>query len=280
MLQNEIKWLLSQQADSKAFAPHFEEFCVRPRRKPTRHLAQDVHNVRQSLLDWFSGEPDYLNPWYMLARHWGVFEAEGTWDTYPLWLHPNDVPTMRAARTQDPNLCAYLKACTTINKWSSTYIAYDLRIDVWAARVCLDLCGVPTPATGDRPSVRPRAELTYAHDGEAIQRLLRQGYTRREVATELGVTDDFLASHWKVLGIAPEMNFSGAPVTSDTHETWLRQLRAGIPRGSNPTARVITVNEAAVVWGLTFNGAKKRLRVLGWEPYNSVEMITYPKVTE
>jgi hypothetical protein len=278
MLQNEVKWETSQQAYPKTFARNFEEFCLHPRRKPTLRLAQDVHDTRQSLLDWFSGEPDYLNPWYMLARHWGVFEVDGKWDTYPLWLHFNDVPTMRAAWTQDQALCAYLQACTTKNRWSSSYIAADLRIDVWAARVCLDLCGVPTPSTGDRPSVRPRAEWTYVHDGEAIQRLLREGYTKREVATELGLTEGFLLGQWKILGIDPETNFTPRSVNSDMHETWLKELRVGVERGGEELSRVRTVTEAAAVWGITFNGAKKRLRALGWEPYNSVDMVTYPKV--
>ena len=271
MLPCEVKWETSQQADPAFFAREFETFCLRPRPRPTGDHVKDVRKTVESLLFYFVSGEDYINPCYMLARHWGVFTVESHGDQYPLWLHNNDVPTLQAARSKNPDLGAYLRDRAKV--WSSNYIAADLRIDVWASRACLDLYGYRTPSTADRPKMRPRGEIDYVHDSGLINVLIRRGYTPGQVAIELGVTDRFLRAHWKSNGIDPALDQTQAKASAN-HAEWLADLREGVsdvhPSGRPCVRSVESVGDASKCWGISFQAARKRLIALGWQPYNAV----------
>jgi hypothetical protein len=278
MLQCESKWKNSQLADLAKFVEDFNLYCARPAPRPRPDLVRAVKAKRASL-DFYFKEPGVeICPVYLLARHFKVYQIETASDVYPLWLHDNDVPTMQAAHERNPDLGTYLKARSRI--WSSNYIAADLRVDIWAARVCLDLYSFTTPYTSTRPSELPRAEIDYRNNGEQVQVWLRQGYNVRDIATKLGVTESFLRKTWKELHITPEHAHAHetehAPESEITRnrEAWRDELRDGVedmhPIKGKCVRAVESVGEAAQVWGVPFNTAKKRLLVLGWRPYTSV----------
>ena len=266
MLQCEIKWETSQQTDPAVFASEYEVFCSRARPKPTGDHIKDARKIVESLLWFFTASTFYANPPYMLAKHWQVYAVESHGSTYPIWLHANDVPTMQAAHAKNPDLHAYLK--DRARTWSSNYIAADLRVNVWAARVCLDLFGIRTPCTASRPPVVPRAEMGFVYDSARTHAALHVGYSVKEIATELGVTETFLRRVWRAEGISPSTGcYSGQdPEVKANHESWLNQLRNGTPEGKE----IVCVAQAAACWGISDQAARNRLRALGWHPYTSV----------
>jgi hypothetical protein len=94
----------------------------------------------------------------------------------------------------------------------------------------------------------------------------------REIATELAVSERFLRENWKNLGITPTFGKAMNAPTAN-HAEWLDALRGGVTRGPGPRQLVISVGEAAQVWSVSYNAAKKRLFLLGWEPYTSVQTV-------
>ena len=266
-MQNaETKWCSSQLTKPEQFRVEYDSWCRRVRPPPTGDLIADVHETNRSL-NWTYTAEMYAHTGYMLARHWGVFVAA---DVYPLWLHANDIPTMQAARDNDPALEAYLR--DRARTWSSTYISCDLSVNVWAARVCLDLYGIKTPLDAYRPRARPRGEIGYVHDPVRIKALLDRGLTMREIATELAVSERFLRENWKNLGISPAFGKAMNQPTAN-HAEWLAALREGMRWGDRVDAPIHSVSEAAACWGMSANAARKRLFLLGWEPFTSVQTL-------
>ena len=210
---------------------------------------------------------------YAVARWYQTYELRSLFATYPMWMHPNDVPTMQAAHAKDPNLEAYLRA--KAKTWSSNYIASDLRVDVWAARVCLDLYGIETPKLAKKPEECPRAEVNFQYNALCVVQLFNQGLQTGDVAIELGVTEQFLRAYWKMAGIQPVFGLAGDAYKErvlariDNHDAqsrqndWIESLR-----GYN----VQSVSEAAAHWGISYQGARKRLQVLGWNLGESVSV--------
>jgi transposase len=265
MLLCEIRWETSQQADPAAFASAYEVFCIRARPKPTGYPVADARKMVENLLWFFTASTFYANPPYMLAKHWQAYDVESHGSKYPIWLHANDVPTLQAAHAKNPDLHAYLK--DRARTWSSNYIAADLRINVWAARVCLDLFGIRTPCTASRPPVAPRAETGFIYDSARTHSALYAGYSVKEIATELGVTESFLRRVWRNEGINPSTGYSGQdPEVKANHKRWLNQLRNGTPEGRE----IEGVSQAAACWDISDQAARNRLRALGWQPYTSV----------
>jgi hypothetical protein len=234
----------------------------------------EVARNRDALKGFF---PD-VSALYLLARHWALYSFESHGDTYALWLHDNDIPTMQAAHAQNPDLGAYLKQHA--HTWSSNYIAADLRVDVWAARVCLDLYGVKTPAISLRPAEFPRAEMNFKHNGVQTQAWLSEGFTVKDIATKLGVTESFLRQAWRKFEINPEFGLERHTehdpdsAVAQNRAAWVDELRNGIddthPMGHVCKRNVESIGEAAHVWGVPYNTAKKRLVKLGWTPHTGV----------
>lgn len=269
MMHCEVKWETSQLYSPDTFAVEYGQFCKRHTAALSGKLIADVRATRKALLWFFSVSSSFTHPAYMLARHWGTYTAA---EVYPLWLHKNDIPTLQAARGQNPELRSYLKE--RAREWSSNYIAADLRIDVWAARACLDLYGIRTPLDAYAPRTRPRAEIGYVHDASRVAAFLDSGLTAKETANELGVTEKFLRDTWRALRIDPELGRHNT--VSMHHEDWLDRLRGGIAIGGKPGCKVHSIGEAARCWGVIYNTAKKRLQLLGWEPYTSVQTLLKP----
>jgi hypothetical protein len=281
MLPCEFKWKNSQLADLASFAETYDVFCNRPRPRPKKNPAAAVHDMRTACKRFFLS-PNPASVPYLLARNWQKYVIESCGDYYPLWLHANDIPTMQAAHGGNPDLGAYLR--DRAKSWSSNYIASDLRIDVWAARVCLDLYGVRTPCRAGKPRNGTQGEATFTHDGAQVQTWLQSGYTVDEIATELGVTEGWLRRKWLELGIDPQsgrrVDRSFGPARDDNssitegRDAWVCALRNGVedthPNGRPCRRNVESVGDASRVWGTTSQTARARLLTLGWKPYTSV----------
>jgi hypothetical protein len=196
---------------------------------------------------------------YILARWFKRYELVGSDGlVYPLWLHPNDITTMQAAHDKNPDLGFYLR--DHARSWSSNYIAADLRVDVWAARVCLDLYGIDTPTRASRPERRPRAEVEFQYDSQLVASLLEH-MKPEDVATELGVTEAFLRTQWHELGIMPTFGlvrsrYSRQKAREQKKKSWVLDLK---------DQHASTVACAASAWGVTYQTAFMRLRSLGWQ---------------
>ena len=274
MLYSEQAWLDASRPDLDSFGRVLKTFCDRLYHHE-KTLAKSTNALRWELKHYcFEAAP------YILARFWKVYELPINGLTWPLWVHSRDVPTIQAAHGNDPALRVYL--ADRAKEWSSNYIATDLHIDVWAARVCLDLYGIDTPRYGNKPSRQPAAEVIFAHDGEVTSDLFARGFTVNQVATELGVTPKFLRAYWQNLHINPQFRLARARGTEalrprESHseiavrrEGWIASLKEGLHRGK-VTRNIKSVGDAQHKWGVTYPTARARLVALGWTPGEGVD---------
>lgn len=274
MLYSERSWAEAQTADLDHFTGVLKHFCAR-RFVPDASLAKSVTGIRWELKHYCCETAPYL-----LARYWQVYSLPIDCTQWPLWLHERDVPTMQAAHAKDERLIDYLRS--KYYMWSSNQIAADLRVDVWAARVCLDLLDLETPRYGNKPPIPPAAELDFRHDGVLTSQLLARGLNTTQVATELGVTPKFLRDQWKALHINPvfdRVRDRSSEATKPRNEyseiairreTWIAHLKRGLHRGK-VTRDVKSVGDAQHTWGVTYATARARLVALGWTPGEGVD---------
>ena len=266
LLPAEKLWALSDRIDLHTLTQELGVFCSRPMRLPPDNLVQSVHTTRQRI----KAISEAFIP-YVLAVNYGAYALNNLGVEFPLWLHSNDVPTMQAAHARNPDLEAYLRHHA--RTWSSNYIASDLRCDVWAARVILNLFNIKTPCLAKRPTERPRAEAGFVYDAARVVSLLDLGMSPREAATELGVGERFLRDQWKSILIDPTLKITrdrahthplNVPsTTTNQRKAWLAKIEAC-------GWLVENVSSAADAWGVTYQGARRRLEALGWRPGASV----------
>jgi hypothetical protein len=271
MLNCEKKWYYARQPLEEDVQELLRLACNRPMSIPL-NLPTGVRDLRSNL-DILATSSTH----YRLARFQQIYSLPICGLVYPLWAHERDVPTMQAAHAKNPDLGAYLqdKAYT----WSSHYIAADLQVDVWAARVCLDLYGLHTPNAGNKPKDGPRAEATYVHDGAKLQELFRRGFNTAQVATELGVTEHFLHANWRELRIHPQFGTtrdraleSSLPRNAKSEISQRRFEWLTVLKDTHLDRKIKSVADARYAWDVTYPTARARLVALGWVPGEPVDL--------